>query len=104
MPQALKRLECWRRQWLALEPQAVRCFSADFDRTLVYLSLPQAQRPRVKTTNPLERFIKELNRKITEVGVFPSDRSWDRMTYLTWHYLESGGYPNSSQHHFTHNS
>ena len=104
VPQALRRLGRWRRRWLALEPEAVHCFSADFDRTLVYLSLPQAQQPRVKTTNPLERFIKELNRKITEVGVFPSDRSWDRITYLSWHYLESGGYPNSSHHHFTHNS
>ena len=62
---------------------------------MVYLSLPEVRRRRVKTTNPLERFIKELNRKIKEVGVFPpstllrvvslsnhSDRSWDRMTYL----------------------
>ena len=104
VPQALRRLERWRRRWLPLEPEAVRCFCADFEATLVYLSLPQAEWSRVRTTNPLERFIKELNRKISQVGVFPSDRSWDRMTYLTWHYLQSGGYPNSSQYHFTRNS
>jgi len=104
VPQGLRRLEGWRRRWLALEPEAVRCFATDFEGTLVYLSLPQAEWPRVRTTNPLERFIKELNRKISQVGVFPSDRSWDRMTYLTWHYLQSGGYPHSSSPHFTHNS
>ena len=104
VPQAWARLQRWRRRWLSLEPEAVRCFCGDFEATLVYLSLPEVERPRVKTSNPMERFIKELNRKIKEVGVFPSDRSWDRLTYLTWHYLESGGYPNSSQHHFTHNS
>ena len=103
-PQARARLECWRRRWLPVEPEAVRCFCADFEATLVYLSLPEGDRPRVKTSNPIERFIKELNRKIKEVGVFPSNRSWDRMTYLTWHYLQSGGYPKSSQLHFTHNS
>lgn len=104
VPQARRRLQRWRGRWLSLEPEAVSCFSADFERTLVYLSLPEVRRRRVKTTNPLERFIKELNRKIRQVGVFPSDRSWDRMTYLTWHYLQSGGYPNSSQHHFAQNS
>jgi len=105
--QARARLQRWRRKWLPREPEAVRCFCAEFERTLVYLSLPQGQRTRVKTSNPIERFerfIKELNRKIKEVGVFPSDRSWDRITYLTWHYLKSGGYPNSSKYLFTHNS
>ncbi len=104
IPQALRRLQRWRRRWLSLEPEAVRCFCAEFEATLVYLSLPEGEQPRVKTSNPIERFIKELNRKIKEVGVFPSDRSWDRITFLTWHYLKTGGYPNSSQHHFTHNS
>jgi putative transposase len=104
VPQAFRRLERWRRRWLALEPEAVRCFCADFEATLVFLSLPEAEWARVRTTNPLERFIKELNRKIRQVGVFPSDRSWDRMTYLSWHYLQSGGYPHSSSPHFTHNS
>jgi len=104
VPQARRRLQRWRRRWLPLEPEAVRCFCADFEATLVYLSLPEGERPRVKTSNPIERLIKELNRKIRQVGVFPSDRSWDRMTYLSWHYLKTGGYPNSSQHHFTHNS
>lgn len=104
VPQARRRLESWRRKWRPLEEEAVRCFCADFERTLVYLSWPESQRPRIKTTNPLERFIKELNRKIKEVGVFPSDHSWERITYLTWHYLKSGGYPNSSHHLFTHNS
>ena len=104
VPQARARLQRWRRRWLSLEPEAVRCFCADFEATLVYLSVPEGERSRVKTSNPIERFIKELNRKIKEVGVFPSDRSWERMTYLTWRYLESGGYPNSSQLHFTHNS
>lgn len=104
VPQARRRLQRWRRRWLSLEEEAVRCFCADFEATLVYLSLPEGEQRRVKTSNPIERFIKELNRKIKEVGVFPNDRSWERMTYLTWKYLESGGYPNSSQLHFTHNS
>jgi transposase-like protein len=104
VPQALGRLQRWRRRWLPREPEAVRCFCADFEATLVYLSLPESEWSRVRTTNPLERFIKELNRKISQVGVFPNDRSWDRMTYLTWCYLHSGGYPNSSHYHFTRKS
>ena len=104
VPQALKRLQQWRRRWLSVEPEAVRCFCGDFERTLVYLSLPEGDRARAKTNNPVERFIRELNRKIRQVGVLPSYQSWDRFTYLTWHYLKDGGYPNSAKHHFTHNS
>jgi len=104
VPQARQRLRSWRQHWLPREPEAVRCFCADFETTLVYLSLPEKEWSRIRTTNPLERFIKELNRKINQVGVFPSDRSWDRMTYLSWCYLQSGGYPNPPQHHFTRNS
>ncbi len=29
-----------------------------------------------------DRFQHQLNRKSKEVGAFPSDRSWDRLTYL----------------------
>jgi len=54
--QARARLQRWRRKWLPREPEAVRCFCAEFERTLVYLSLPQGQRTRVKTSNPIERF------------------------------------------------
>jgi len=104
VPQARARLARWRREWLAEEPEAVRCFCAEFERTLVYLAQPPERWSRIRTNNPAERLIKELNRKIRQVGVFPNDESLDRMVYLVWHYLKSGGYPNSSKYPFTHYS
>jgi transposase-like protein len=104
VPQARARLAWWRRRWLAKEPEAVRCFCAEFERTLVHLSQPPELWSRIRTNNPAERLIKELNRKIRQVGVFPNDESLDRMVYLVWHYLQSGGYPNSSKSLFTHYS
>ena len=38
-------------------------------------------RTRVKTTNPIERFIRELDGKFERVGIFPSAASWERATY-----------------------
>jgi len=56
------------------------------------LSAPEGWRSRLKTTNPIERFIRELNKKFRKVGIFPSARSWERATYLVWRKLITAGY------------
>lgn len=103
IPEGLKRLDEWSARWKELEPAAVKNFQTDFEWTLRYLTVDREWRSRVKTTNPLERFIRELDRKIDQVGVFPSDRSWERTTYLCWRDLKTGGYaPTKTKLHFTH--
>jgi putative transposase len=102
--QAWARLERWVTTWKTVEPEAVRIFCAGFERTLRYLEAPQHWRRRVKTNNPMERFIRELNRKFGPMGVFANAHSWERATYVTWKYLCSEGYPNSSSAAFTRNS
>lgn len=104
-PEALKRLDDWSERWKVVEPAAVANFRADFELTLRYLNVDPAWRNRVKTTNPLERFIRELDRKIERVEVFPSPKSWERCTYLCWKELKTGGYaptkPKYQKHSFT---
>lgn len=102
--QARLRLSTWAERWRELEPEAVRNFCAGFERTLRYLEAPPRWRRRLKTNNPIERLIRELNRKYSQMGVFPNATSWERATYLTWKHLRSGGYPHSTQNLFTRNS
>lgn len=90
--QARRRLKAWQERWQDREPEAVRAFTFEFEDTLTYLNAPPADRRRVKTTNPIERFIKELNRKIIQIGVFPSAKSWERCTWLTWQRLQTDRY------------
>lgn len=90
--QARRRLLRWKRRWQPLEPEATRRFCYDFERTLTYLSAPAELRGRVKTNDPIERLIKELNRKFKEVGIFPGPESWERCTWLVWKKLKAAGY------------
>jgi putative transposase len=106
--QALRRLGRWVKRWADREPEAVRNFVYEFEDTLIYLNAPPEWRTHLKTTNPIERFIEELNRKIKNVGIFPSAASWERATYLSWQRLQDRGRdptsPKDLQILFTHNS
>lgn len=90
--EATARLQRWTQRWKPAEPVAVARFIRDIDRMMLFYESPPALRRRVKTNNPIERFIRELDRKFERVGVFPSARSWERMTYLVYRQLVAQGY------------
>jgi len=70
--QALYRLKRWADHWREREPQAAKAFAYESEDTLLYLNAPPPWHRRLKTTNPVERFIRELNKKTIKVGVDPS--------------------------------
>lgn len=90
--EALARLASWRRRWEGIEPVAVAHFIRDIDRMLLFYESPPRLRSRLKTSNPIERFIRELDRKFERVGVFPTTQSWERATYLVYRQLAQRGY------------
>jgi transposase-like protein len=94
--QARCRLRRWVERWRELEPDAVRNFQMDFDHTLTYLQAPEHRRRRLKTNNIAERFIKELNRKIQQTGIFVNAQSLDRAVFLVWQKLQANGYPETA--------
>jgi len=103
--EAIARLERWKRRWQETEPVAVAHFVRDMDRMLLFYESSPSLRRRLKTSNPIERFIRELDRKFERIGVFPSVRSWERMTYLVYRQLLERGYrPTQPQSNFTRTS
>jgi putative transposase len=90
--QARYRMGQWAERWREAEPEAVSRFSYEFEDTLTYLNAPPEHRRRLKTTNPIERLIRELNKKIRRVGIFPSAQSLERAAYLIWRKLQRQGY------------
>jgi len=95
--QAMYRLARWAKRWQEVEPAAVRNFVNDFEDTLTYLNAPAQWRRRLKTNNPIERFIRELNKKTNKVGIWPSAASWERATYLTWRKLQRQRYGSTAR-------
>ena len=86
------RLKRWAERWGAVEPKAVASLMREKDRLLLYYRFPASLRTSVRTTNPLERFTAELDKKFARVGVFPTVRSWERLTYILYRDLEARGY------------
>jgi len=79
--EARERLADFASTWGDREPQAVASLQDDFDKTLLFLAVPRAHRRWVTTTNPLERFIRELRRRLRPMGTFQGLGSCRRLVY-----------------------
>jgi transposase-like protein len=56
-------------------PKAVAVFEAGIGDALTYLSFPGSDHAKLRTTNLLERLLKEVKRRTRVVGVFPNESS-----------------------------
>ncbi len=78
---AWKRLEQFREKWSEREPRAVKNFCKDFALTLNYFQLPKPWWRLVRTTNMIERYFKELRRRIRPAESFKNLRSAERLLF-----------------------
>jgi len=81
-------LRCWRR-W---EPKALGLFAGDFEQTLNFYEMDKELWRRVYTTNPIERFIRELRRRIRPMGAFVNAASCKRLIFGVIRDIEHRGY------------
>ena len=68
--EARERLAAFGRRWTRREPEAIATFRRDFEATLTYLTVPLEYRRWIRTSNPLERTIRELRRRTRTMGTF----------------------------------
>ena len=80
--EAWERLAGFRATWQAREPAAVATLCRDFESTLTFLSVPRTHRRWISTTNPIERYIRELRRRTRPMGTFQSIESCRRLVYV----------------------
>lgn len=76
-----ERLSYFKARWRDREPKAVQSFIRRFDQTLTYLEYPERIRSQIKTNNPLERYLEELQRRIKPFRKFVNAKSVDRIVY-----------------------
>ena len=80
--QARQRFASFASLWRDREPQAVATLEADFEQTLLFLAVPRTHRRWVTTTNPIERLIRELRRRLRPMGTFQGLASCRRLIYV----------------------
>lgn len=78
---AMARARAFRRRWEVLEPHAVRLFLTDFDDTLVFYQFDRRWWPTLKSTNPLERQLREVRRRVRPIDAFRDERSCGAIVY-----------------------
>jgi putative transposase len=86
-PQAVRAFWTFAQQYRARYPQAIACVERDLDELLSCYACPRAHRPRLRTTNAIERAFREVRRRTRPIGVFTDSRSLDRIIYAVIHHL-----------------
>ena len=77
-----RRAKRFREKWEKEEPEAVKNFFTDFEKTLSYLKVDFPIKSLIKTTNLIERYHQEIRRKTREIGCFKSERGCEVVFYL----------------------
>jgi putative transposase len=60
-------------------PKVAEMLAVAEEDILAFYAFPAAHWPKLRSTNPLERFNQEIGRRTDVVGIFPDDRSLIRL-------------------------
>lgn len=83
--EALRRIGHFRDKWHRSAPRAMKNFLKDIDLCLSYFSMPPAMWKRVRTNNPLDRFFREVKRRVIPMGPFVDRQSASRILFSIAH-------------------
>jgi putative transposase len=81
-PDAASAQKAWRHvadQLRSRFPKAAELMDGAEADVLAHLSFPAPHRPKIHSTNPLERLNKEVKRRANVVGIFPNEASIRRL-------------------------
>ncbi len=71
----------WKERWEGEAPEAVACLTVDLEALCTFLRCPPEHHRLVRTTNYIERLIRELRRRTRPMGAFADKSSADRLFY-----------------------
>jgi len=105
--EAIRRFKEWKGKWQIEAERATRCMEKNLNDCLKFYDFPESIWKTIRTTNILERSIREVRRRTKPMGgVFTNERSCNRIIYGVTQYLnENWAEKNrNTQNEFTQNS
>lgn len=86
--QANKRFRRWKMRWYRLYPKAVECLEKDLDELLTMFHFDASHRPKIRTTNPIERTFKEFRRRTNVMdNHLPNLKACEKIFYIMSKFL-----------------
>lgn len=80
--EAIRRFKAWKARWEVEAERATRCMEKNLNDCLRFYDFPQDYWKKIRTTNILERSIREVRRRTRPMGgVFTNERSCNRIIY-----------------------
>jgi len=79
----------WKSRWQRRYPKAVGCLEKDLEALLCCFAFPAWLRPKIRTTNAIERAFREVRRRTRPMSAFTNDQSCERIIYALIHHLNT---------------
>lgn len=80
--EAVQRYKAWCQKWRQKAPKAVRCLEQDIEDMLLFFKNDRKLWVKLRTTNVIERFFKELRKRTRPMSLFANTESCDRILYV----------------------
>ena len=85
--EAASRFHQWAATWREREPKVVACLQQDMPELLAFFDCPQELWRKLRTTNMIERRLREVRRRIRPMNCFKNEASCERILYAIFVYL-----------------
>jgi transposase-like protein len=82
--EAIKNFRCWKEKWQRVYPEAVKCVERDLEMLLAFYKFPKSHWKKIRTTNVIERLIREVRRRTCPIGSFNDKDSAERIVYTVF--------------------
>lgn len=95
--EAVVRVQAFKRRWNVCEPRAVGLFIRGIEDTFTYFDFPEDLWGRLKSTNPIERYLEEWRRRLRTMRCLNNIESCDRILFgqVLEYNREQKGLPNT---------
>jgi putative transposase len=85
--EAINQFKLWKRKWIKISHEAVRCLEKDLATMFSFFDCPKEHRKKVRTTNAIERAFREVRRRVRTMNVFSNAASCDRIMFAVLNHL-----------------
>ena len=78
----IEKFNVFKRKWQKRYPELIKSWEEDLEILMTYLDYPYLLQQYIYTTNPLERFNKEIKRRSKVIEVFNNKQALEKIVFL----------------------